>query len=546
MTGGPFARVAVAFALAGALIASAACTKQESASSGSGRNPWTIPGVLRLGADEEPDSLNLMYAHTAATDSIIGLLFSFILRYDQDGNYIPDLATAVPSPQNGGISKDGKTIVVHLRKGVVWADGAPLTAADWLFTYREVMNDRNNVKTRYGWDAIESVDTPDPYTIVIHLKSPNVEALGILAMGGAGYPPMPVHLLGKLPDLNKADFNRNPLSSGPYLLKAWNHGASLDFVPNPRYFRGEPKLKEVVWKFVPDVNTLLNQLRTHEVDVYAGVNANNVAQLSGIDGIVVRKSLTANWRHLGMNMSRPLLADLHVRRAIAAAIDWKRINDTVYHGLDRLAVSDVFPQSWAAPKLPPYVYDPSGARAQLAQAGWKLGADGVLHKGPLAMHLTINATTGHQENEQSELLIQSMLKPLGIDVSIRNYPGSFLFAQTGPLYTGKYDLEWSIETNGPDPDNMGSWNSAFIPPHGANTSWLNDPIVDRTSLAAAATFDQAKRKVLYQQEEERIRELVPAVFFTWQTGYTALNTDVKNYIPAAFLGDTWNAWQWSI
>jgi ABC-type transport system substrate-binding protein len=162
------------------------------------------------------------------------------------------------------------------------------------------------------------------------------------------------------------------------------------------------------------------------------------------------------------------------------------------------------------------------------------------------MHLAIYATTGHQENTESQVLIQSMLRAVGIDLAVRNYPGSYLFAMDGPLYTGKYDLEWSIETNGPDPDNSGDWNGAFIPPRGANTSWLNDPIVNATSAAAAATFDQAQRKRLYRQEEERIREVVPAVFFSWRNNYTATNTDLKNYVPAAFIGDSWNAWEWRI
>jgi peptide/nickel transport system substrate-binding protein len=237
---------------------------------------------------------------------------------------------------------------------------------------------------------------------------------------------------------------------------------------------------------------------------------------------------------------------VRVRQAIAQAVDWKRINDTVYHGLGVLAVSDVYPKSWAAPDLPPYRYDLAGAKRLLAGAGWTPGPDGIVHKGSLAMRLTISATTGHQENEQSEVLIQSMLRDAGIGVEIRNYPGNFLFSQTGPLYSGKYDLEWSIETNGPDPDNSGSWNSAFIPPNGANTSWLQDPQIDSLSTAAASTFDQTKRKALYQREEARLRELVPAVFFTWRNGYTAINTDVKNYVPAAFIGDTWNCWQWTI
>jgi peptide/nickel transport system substrate-binding protein len=510
------------------------------------RNSWTIPGVVRLGEDEEPDSLNLMYAHTAASDAIAGLIFSFILRYDADGNYVPDLATQVPTLRNGGISRDGKRITVHLRKGVVWADGAPLTSADWLFTYRAVRNQNNVVKTRYGWDSIASAGAPDPFTIVLHLKRPDVAVLGILAMGGAAYPPMPAHLLSNLATLNRASFNEHPLSSGPYLLKAWNHGTSLVFVPNTRYFRGAPKLKEVVWKVVPDVNTLFNELATHEVDVYPSVNANAIARLSGIEGIVVARRLSANWRHLGINLSRPPLADVRVRRAITEAVDWRRIEATVFHSLDRLAVSDIFPESWAAPVLPPYRYDPGDAKRLLAQAGWQLGRDGVLRKGAQAMHLTIYATTGHQENGESQVLIQSMLRSVGIDLAVRNYPGSYLFAMDGPLYTGKYDLEWSIETNGPDPDNTGSWNAAFIPPHGANTSWLNDPIVNETSAAAASTFDLTKRKALYQREEERIRELVPAVFFSWQTDYTAMNRDLRNYIPAAFIGDSWNAWQWTI
>jgi peptide/nickel transport system substrate-binding protein len=521
------------------------CARPAPRSNGE-RNAWTIPGVLRLGEDEEPDSLNLMFAHTAASDTIAGLLYSFVLRYDARGEYIPDLATQVPSLRNGGISPDGRRIVVHLRRDAVWADGAPLTAQDWLFTYHAVNNPANNIKTRYGWDAIASASAPDAYTIVIRLKRPSVAVLGILAMGGAAYPPLPAHLLAKLPDINAATFNERPLSSGPYVLKAWNHGSSLVFEPNARYFRGPPKLKEVIWKIVPDVNTLFNQLATHEIDVYPNVNPNAITRLGSIGGISVDRRLIADWRHLGINMSRPQLGDVRVRRAIAESVDWKRINQTIFHGIDELAVSDIFPESWAAPSLPPYRYDPVHAKRLLAQAGWRTGSDGILHKGPLAMHLTIYITTGHQENTESAVLIQSMLHAIGVDLAVRSYPGSYLFATDGPLYSGKYDLEWSIETNGPDPDNSGDWNGAFIPPRGANTSWLNDPVVNATSAAAASTFDAALRKRLYQREEERIRELVPAVFFSWRTNYTAMNDDLKNYVPAAFIGDSWNAWRWSI
>lgn len=527
------------------ILAFAACTKTAEVGGG-GRHSWTIPGVVRLGEPQEPDSLNLMFGNNASTDEVSALLFSFLLRFDDNGNYFPDLATAVPTKRNGGISADGRTITIHLRKNARWSDGVPVTAQDWMFTYHAVLNPRNNVKSRYGWDHIASAQAPDPYTLVIHLKQPSVAALDILTMGGTAYPPLPAHILAKLPDINRAPFNNAPISSGPFVLKEWTHESQLVFVPNPYYWRGAPHLQKLIWKVVPDTNTLLNQLRTHEIDVYRGVESNQVAQLSSIAGISIQHRIVANWRHLGINMSRPNLSDVRVRQAIADGVDWKRINDTVYHGINQLALSDVFPQLWAAPALPPYTFDPKHAAELLAQAGWTPGPDGILRKNGVPLHLTISASLSAKTNQASEVVIQSMLRKIGIDVEIKNYPSSLMFAQNGPLYTGKYDLEWSIDTNGPDPDNAGTWNSAFIPPHGANTSWLRDPIVDRTSAAAAATFDQATRKKLYQEEETRIRQVVPAVFFYWETQYYGTNSDLKGFKPAAFLADMWNAWEWQI
>src|SRR5581483_8056388 len=333
------------FFAAGFVLALVACTSVTTMHNGHG-NFWTQPGVLRLGEPDEPDNLNPMFGHTAATDLADGLLFSFILRYDDNGNYIPDLATEVPTIANGGVSRDGKTITVHLRHNVRWADGMPVTARDWVFTYHAVMNSRNTVKTRYGWDDIVSAQTPDAYTIIIHIKRPNAAILGLLAMGGSAYPPLPEHLLGRLPDINQASFNEHPLSSGPYMLTTWNHGSSLTFVPNTYYIPNPylfgnhrlhyaAKLKEIKWLVIPDVTTLFNELRTHDIDVYANVDENSIAHLTAISGITVEKKLIGSWRRLMFNTSKPALRDPRVRLAIAEAVDWNRINATVYHGYNR-------------------------------------------------------------------------------------------------------------------------------------------------------------------------------------------------------------------
>ena len=194
------------------------CTKVPA---GHGLHPWTIAGHLRVGSPDEPDNLNPMFAHTDATDQVDALIFAPVFRYDQHGEFVPELATEVPTYQNGGISKDSKTITLHWRRGVTWADGAPLTARDLRFTWRAVTDSHNNTKAAYGWDDIAGIDVPDDHTAILRLKRPNADVLGILGGGGgSAYPPLPEHLLGKLPDLNTAAFNEQPLSSGPWLLTA--------------------------------------------------------------------------------------------------------------------------------------------------------------------------------------------------------------------------------------------------------------------------------------------------------------------------------------
>lgn len=536
--------------LALALLVTTACSKvNDGGDATRGRHPWTIPDVVRIGYSDEPDSLNELFSHTSATDEVANMLFAPVFRLDPNGELVPEMATVVPTYQNGGISKNNKTITLHLRHGMQWADGAPLDGRDVRFTWRAVMNPKNNTKLRIYWQNIAAMDLPDNDTVVIHLNEVNSGIIyGLFAgAGGAAYPPLPEHLLGKLSDLNKAAFNAMPLSSGPFVLKAWNHGSTLELVANEKYWRGPPKLKRITWKVVPNADTLLAQLRTHEIDVYDGVNETQIPELADLDGIASGKRLIGNWRHLMFNVRKPGLDDQRVRLAIAESVDWKHINDTIYHGYNQLASSDIMPTSWAAPTIPRYRFDPVDARRLLDAAGWKLGANGVRAKDGVPLHFTISTGTNRQANIQAEVQMQQLIKAVGIDLTIKNYPVSFLFAQQGPLYSGSFDMSWTIDTNGAEPDNEGNWSGKMIPPHGTNTSFLNDPELTRLSHLATLSFDRTKRKALYQQEEERIHALVPVVFLYWENAYTGYNSDLKGLRLASYISTLcWNSYEWSI
>ncbi len=533
------------FALAVALLAG--CVAPSNVSLAGGRHAWTLPGHVRYGAPDEPDSLLEFYAHAAASDEVNNLLFAPLFRYDARGDFLPELATEVPTYANGGISKDGKTIVLHFRKNVEWADGAPLTAHDLAFTFGLVMNDRTNVKLREGWDDIARLDVPSDYTAIVHLRRPNADIIG-LCFGGTAYPPLPQHLLATIPpgDLQRSAYASDPVGSGPFKLEKWNHGASLEFVANPRYWRGRPKLDRFTWKVIPNTETLFAQLQSHEIDVYDGITQPQIAQLKDTGEIRIVHRLVANIKHMQLNLARPNLRDVRVRRAIAEAVDWDRINSDVYHGTNERARSDIPPNSWAAPNVPFYPHDPADARRLLDAAGWQLAADGFRHKDGQRLQIEIASATGNQPNEQAEVQIQSQLRAIGIDMRVRNYPVSLLFARNGPLYSGNYDTSWSTDTQGPDPDNEGSWSAKFIPPNGANTSWLNDPVVNETSEAQLLTYDRSARKAIVQKEEARIHELIPAIFLYWENGYAAYNNDLKHYEPAEYFVNLWNSWEWEI
>jgi peptide/nickel transport system substrate-binding protein len=537
------ARVALCALLA--LAGAAGCTPIDTSTPG-GLHAWTQRDRLRLASTEEPDSLNKLFANSDASDQVANLISAPVFRYDDAGNYVPEMALAVPTVQNGGISRDGKTVVLHLRHGMRWSDGAPLDARDLRFTWQAVMNPRNDTRLRSGWDDIATIDVPNDDTAVVHLREPYAAILGIFALGGAGYPPLPAHLLAGLPDINHAPFNEHPISSGPYVLTAWHHGSTLEFDANSRYWRGRPAIAHLTYRIIPNADTLFAALQTHDVDVdVEGITESQIVRLGTLTGYATEKRLVANYRHLTFNCAKPALSDVRVRRAVAEAVDWDRMNATVFHGYNVRATSDIVPTSWAAPSIPPYPYDVAAAEHLLDAAGWVRGADGIRHRAGAPLELDVSTTPSKPANVQAEVQMQQELRAAGIDLRIKNYPTSLLFAQDGPLYGGRYDLSLTIDTNAPDPDNEGEWSGAFIPPRGANTTFLDDPVISQTSHAAARTFDRTLRKALYAREEARIHALVPAVFLYWQIAYAVYNSDLKHYRAAQYLSSDWNAWQWS-
>lgn len=482
-----------------ALIVSAtltACTRISSTSAPV-EGGDTIPGTLRF-ATAGINSLNPLTQETNAELHLDMFIYGWFFYVDDKGHFVPDLALEVPTYQNGGISADGRTLTYHLRRGVRWQDGAPFTARDVVFTVHAIMNPHNDVYSRAGWADIATMETPNDFTVRFHLKQPYAPAIATFfcPYQHSGQPVLPSHLLARYPDLNHVPFNSHPVGTGPFEVREWIRGDRIVLDANPLYWRGAPKLKHVIAKIIPDDNTVLIQYKTHELDAIFGAPEAQYSQLMKLNDARVTLIPTGVYDALQINTKHPPLDDVLIRTAINDAIDKPRLIASVTHGVDTPADLDIPNSSWAHdPGLKPISYNPTAARILLERAGWLTGPDGVRVKGGSRLSLNLAAQSGAANDITDELLIEEMLRAVGIEAVVKNYSPERFFALVGGVLSGgHYDLAVVADDVGIDPDDSTVFMCDQMPPAGANYDFWCDPTFDAAEREALTNYDQSVRK----------------------------------------------------
>ena len=538
----------VAFVALAAVLASSACTRTAAGSAG-GKHPWTQAGTLRLATVSTPNTLNPILSTQLIEALAEAFVFDPLIATDPEGRDVPILASVVPTLENGGIARDGLTITYHLRHGVRWQDGAPFTSRDVLFTYRAIMNPKTNVTTRHGWDVIARIDTPNAYTAVFKLKHSFAPAIHtFFAHSDAPYFVLPAHLLGKYPDLNRVPFNTLPVGTGPFKVVRWARGDHIDYVANDGYFLGKPKLRRVVYHFVPDENTLANQLRAHELDWFAVATPRVYPELKAIGGIDVRLvSLNAN-DGIMFNTKAPPFDDARVRRAVGLAIDKPLLVREATYGTTVPATEDLPPQLWAFdPHAGTAVRDLPAARALFDAAGWRAGPDGIRVKQRRRMNVSLAFRSDSATDRSRSVLIASMLKDAGMDVDLKGYTTAKLYGApgSGVLADGKFEAALQTWYSGMDPDDSTQLTCKEVAPRGFNWSRYCDPAMDAAQRTALSHYDRATRKRAYSTIENLLARDAPFVYLWWPRQIEAVNTDLTGFRPNGII-ENWNAWEWSI
>jgi peptide/nickel transport system substrate-binding protein len=536
-------------ALLACVVSATACTRAGSDAGSGGKHPWTQPGLLRVATISTPNTLNPILS----TQLIEALAQAFVLEpliaTDPEGRDVPILAAAVPTLENGGIGRDGLTITYHLRRGVRWHDGVPFTSRDVQFTYRAIMNPKTNVTTRHGWDVIARVDTPDAYTVVFKLKRPFAPAVHtFFAHSDAPYFILPAHLLEKYSDLNRVPFNSLPVGTGPFKIVRWERGDRMDYVANDDYFLGKPKLRRIVLHFVPDENTLANQVRAHELDWFAVATPRVYPQLKAIEGVDVRLvSLNAN-DGIIFNTKAPPFDDARIRRAVGLAIDKPLLVREATYGTTVAATEDLPPHLWAHdPHAGTSARDLPAARSLFDAAGWHAGPDGARVKRGRRLSLSLAFRSDSATDRSRSVLVASMLKDAGIEVDLKGYTTSKLYGPPGSgiLADGKFEASLQTWYSGTDPDNSTQLLCDESAPRGFNWSRYCNRAMDAAQRVALSHYDRATRKRAYSVIENLLARDAPFVYLWWPRQIEAVNTDLKGFRPNGIV-ENWNAWEWSI
>ncbi|MBV8198315.1 MAG: hypothetical protein JO263_09270, partial [Candidatus Eremiobacteraeota bacterium] len=281
----------------------------------------------------EPRSLDPLYLEGIFAYEIGEFGFSYLTTYDTSGAIVPDVAREVPSVANGGISADRKRIVYRLRHGVRWQDGVPLTSRDVLFTYWAVMNPRDAIASRYGFDRISAVSAPDAYTVIVRTRAPYSPILSMFLGGDSNYPILPAHLLSRYASLDRVAFNGHPVGSGPYRFGRWVHGDRLTLFANPTYFAGRPAIDRIDLRFVPDSSAITNELLTGEIDATFLADPAKIATMRQVPNHRVVVTPVHSGYSLDFNTADPVIGDINVRRAFSLAIDRRGAVRKAFHGL---------------------------------------------------------------------------------------------------------------------------------------------------------------------------------------------------------------------
>ncbi len=469
-----------------------------------------------MAIENSPTNLDRRIGTDAMSERIGDLIFDPLVRMDAHYEMQPWLAISWEQP-------DDLTWVFHLRDGVRFHDGRPLTAEDVVWTI-ESMRDGSLLTSKSGAFAkVLRAEARDRLTVVVRMKQADASLLFNLSDS----------LFGVVPKGSGKDFGRRPVGSGPFRFVSQEQDKDVVIERNPDYWGEKTKLERVRFAVIPDAVTAALELEKGSADIASNqLTLDMVHALEGRPGLKTETAPGSAVMYLNFNVSHGPLADVRARQAIACAMNKPAMVHAVWRDQAQLASTLLPPEHWAeATGLPVCGYDPAKARALLAAAGFERGLK-------LEMKTSQDDTT-----RLVAQILQAELREVGIELTLRSSEFGTFYSDVTAGRFEMYALRWIGSNEDPDIYRY-AFGSDRTPPRGANRGHYSNAKVDALLADAAATTDEGVRRARFQEVQQILAVELPTIPLWFPNNEVVHTTRVMGIVPRVdgsfdFLRDAW-------
>jgi peptide/nickel transport system substrate-binding protein len=521
-------------------------------------------GTLIDAEGQSPPILNVLLPDglTAPGQRVVSNIQQNLLTADETGAYAPQLATAVPT---GADVRGGPLrVTFHLSPDARWSDGEPVTGADVAFTWRTMVDERNQVASRSGWEEIRAIRPgrtaaggvcPTATCLTVVFRGDYAPWKEVFSVSGGSYI-LPEHVLRGV-DFNTAWNTGGIIGSGPFVLESFQPDVRAVLTRDPDYWGPAPPgggtpIDRIVVNFLGSSTAALAAVREGEAMMTSPPpDPALIRSAREIEGVTVEAVPSLFFEHIILNTSRAPFDDPGVRRALAYAIDRRQIVEVLLDGTVPVLQSLLRPQQLGyQPAYEGYAYDPEHAAELLTQAGWSRDDDGFFSKEGEELRIPLIFESENALRATTARLIAEQARAAGIRIEPRPLPGERIF--TSLLNQGDFQAVMAALGGGLDPTVTGLLASDQIPTEengfsGQNVYRWSDPEADSLMRRSDRQLDEVDRAATLSRLQGIIAEQVPLIPLYQQPNTvvhtTALSGVRQNPTQAEVF---WNSGEWTL
>ena len=479
--------------------------------------------TIVIDMNSEVTNFDPAYLAGTTTSRVACFMMDHLCYMDHDGNIIPRVA------ESWEANEDATVWTFHLRKDVKWHDGTPLVAADVKYNFDRIINPDVAALRAGDLACVDSVEAPDDYTVVFKLNTPVAAFITKCLLINPGLLAQPKAL-----EEYGESYSDHVVGTGPYKLVEWTPGEKVRMEANPDFYLGEPATKYIEFRLIPDPMTALIELEQGNIDFLFNIPSTEMAAFENNEDIVLERAKDFGVCWIFLNVAMDPCNDINVRKAIAHAIDYETIYQTMLTDFGLLADSYLPNHNWAyTPDTLKYNYDPEYAKQCLADSGWTdTDGDGLVDKDGQTLKLEIGCTKRESDNVMLEAA-QNYLRQVGIDVSMAVLENAAYNERLHGADFQAYVL--NISQDSPEPALLIDFS--FPTWAGYNKFGYDNPRVDELVLAANSTGDQEERKELYIEIQKIIKEDYVSLPFYSRYAQVGVSAKVEGFTHSAAIFD---------